>query len=214
VLLATDAAPAPSAIQPSVAAPSVAATPLSPSQTTVPTVAAVPSATTAALSNEPVQVVDSVPVATDARTDTPGSAPPMPKMQLTTSNVAEVFATALRGVQQMTASIASMAEVRLESESKINLVFPAESSMSMKRMDLPEHRGPVCEAISNVVGRPITLQLIAGAASPARTAAPKPAPKATAKERMERMREIEAHPWVQSCVETFGAEIVKVDPKQ
>ncbi|WP_182866206.1 DNA polymerase III subunit gamma/tau [Stieleria mannarensis] len=141
-------------------------------------------------------------------------APPTPKMKLSSSNVQEVLSMALKGVQQMTASIASMADVQLEGDSKINLVFPAESSMSMKRMDLPEHRGPVCQALAEIVGHPVTLQLVAGAASPRRAQAPKPAPKASAKERMERMREIESHPWIQACVQTFQAEIVKIDPKQ
>ncbi|PAY17870.1 hypothetical protein CKO51_19460 [Rhodopirellula sp. SM50] len=140
--------------------------------------------------------------------------PPSPKMRLSASNVQDVLAQALQGVQPMTASIASMAEAQLEGNSKINLVFPAESSMSMKRMDLPEHRGPVSQALAEIVGHPVTLQLVAGAASPGRPQAPKPAPKATAKERMERMREIESHPWIQACVQTFQAEIVKIDPKQ
>ncbi|MDV6032231.1 MAG: hypothetical protein F9B45_19520 [Phycisphaera sp. RhM] len=135
-------------------------------------------------------------------------------MRLSASNVQEVLAKALQGVQPMTASIASMAEAKLEGDAKINLVFPAESSMSMKRMDLPEHRGPVSQALAEIVGHPVTLQLVAGAASPGRPQTPKPAPKATAKERMERMREIESHPWIQACVQTFQAEIVKIDPKQ
>lgn len=138
---------------------------------------------------------------------------PTPQMKLSTSSVGEVFAAALKGVPQMTASIASMAEIKLDGDTKISLVFPAESSMSMKRMDMPEHRGPVTQAIAELVGHPVTLQLVAGAPSPGRSQTPVPAPKASAKERMERMREIEAHPWVQACVETFGAEIVKVDPK-
>ncbi|QEG01038.1 DNA polymerase III subunit tau [Stieleria maiorica] len=154
-------------------------------------------------------------VSAQHRTDAASpDAPPMPRMKLSSSNVQEVLAMALKGVQQMTASIASMADVQLEGDSKINLVFPAESSMSMKRMDLPEHRGPVCQALAEIVGHPVTLQLVAGAASPRRAQAPKPAPKASAKERMERMREIESHPWIQACVQTFQAEIVKIDPKQ
>jgi DNA polymerase-3 subunit gamma/tau len=152
---------------------------------------------------------------TELRVDaaTNGS-PAAPKMQLSSANVGEVFHAALQSVQQMTASIASMAEVKLEGDSQIKLVFPAESSMAMKRMDLPEHKGPVSEALAEVVGRAVSLKLTAGAASPGRVQAASPAPKATAKERMERMREIESHPWIQTCVENFQAEIVKVDPKR
>ena len=142
----------------------------------------------------------------------PDQTPP-PKMRLTPANVGDVFQRALSGVEPMTASIASAAEVRLEGEAKINLIFPAESAMSMRRMELPEHRTPICDAICDLVGQPVTLQLIAGAASSSTGSKPTAAPKISAKERMERMREIEAHPWVQSCVKSFGAEIVKVDPK-
>ncbi|KAA5539597.1 DNA polymerase III subunit gamma/tau [Roseiconus nitratireducens] len=149
------------------------------------------------------------------RTDSGGAAVAAPKMKLTASNVRDVFSTALQNVQQMTAAIAATADVQLSGDAEIRLVFPAESSMSMRRMELAEHRGPVCEALAEVVGHPVQLQLAAGTASGVRPAAPPAAaPKLSAKERMERMREIEAHPWVQACIDTFQAEIVKIDPKR
>ncbi|MCS7465763.1 DNA polymerase III subunit gamma/tau [Stieleria sp. ICT_E10.1] len=202
----TPAAPTPAA-QPAPVAASPASSP-APTPSGLTSSAAEPATgsadTVATLGSPSLQRSDSAAV----------GSPPSPKMKLSVSNVQEVLARALQGVQPMTASIASMAEAKLAGDGKINLVFPAESSMSMKRMDLPEHRGPVSQALADLVGHPVTLQMVAGAASPGRPQAPKPAPKATAKERMERMREIESHPWVQACVQTFQAEIVKIDPKQ
>ncbi|QDV41294.1 DNA polymerase III subunit tau [Stieleria neptunia] len=201
----TSSSPAPAEpLAPVAAAPVSAAPATSPTQPEPPEPATSSPATSTPATNSPAPA---------GPADASGS-PPSPKMRLSASNVQAVLAQALQGVQPMTASIASMAEAQLEGSSKINLVFPAESSMSMKRMDLPEHRGPVSEALAEIVGHPVTLQLVAGAASPGRPQAPKPAPKATAKERMERMREIESHPWIQACVQTFQAEIVKIDPKQ
>mgnify|MGYP001463926617 CR=1 FL=1 len=46
------------------------------------------------------------------------------------------------------------------------------------------------------------------AAQPARESVPPPA----AKTRAQRLREIEHHPYVKACLDTFGAEIVKIDP--
>lgn len=197
----TEPITAPGSPKPSPAKPS----PSVPSQTDQ--VASVPNASAAD------QRGDSVPD-TATRVDAVASeAPSVPKMALSAGNVREVFQAALQGVQQMTASIASMAEVKLEGESQIKLLFPAESSMAMKRMEMPEHRAPICDAIAEVVGHPVTLQLVAGAPSANRSQAAKPAPKATAKERLDRMREIESLPWVQTVVETFQAEIIKVDTK-
>jgi len=46
-----------------------------------------------------------------------------------------------------------------------------------------------------------------GAAEPSRGSAPPPA-----KTRAQRMREIENHPYVKACLDTFAAEIVKIEP--
>jgi DNA polymerase-3 subunit gamma/tau len=142
-----------------------------------------------------------------------GTATRRDTIELSQSTVQQVLQSALREVSQMTASFASLASVSLEGDAKITLTFPAEASMAMKRMDLPEHRGALIEAIASLVGRPVTVSLVAG--PPSRSAGPvaNAAPRQSAKERMERMRQIEGHPWIQACVETFGAEIVKVEPR-
>ncbi|MCC9602212.1 DNA polymerase III subunit gamma/tau [Stieleria sp. JC731] len=142
----------------------------------------------------------------------------LPKMSLQRNNFKEVFAAALQHVPQMTASIASMAELRLNVDNPkgppmIELVFPSNSGMAMRRMNLPEHRGPVTEALSGITGTQIVLSMVEGAARPIAKKAAAVSPQAAAKERMERLRQIESHPWVQSAIETFQAELVKIDPK-
>ena len=51
------------------------------------------------------------------------------------------------------------------------------------------------------------LDVGSGAAEPSRGPAPPPA-----KTRAQRMREIENHPYVKACLDTFAAEIVKIEP--
>ncbi|MEM0926788.1 MAG: hypothetical protein AAGJ83_12180, partial [Planctomycetota bacterium] len=71
----------------------------------------------------------------------------------------------------------------------------------------------LAEAIGRLVGHPVSIAIQASnRGQSAASSLPKSPSKPTAKERMERLRQIEAHPWVQACVETFDAEIVKVDP--
>ena len=135
--------------------------------------------------------------------------------QLSPSNVRDIFDAALAQVERMTASIAATAtQVKLRGDAELELVFSRESEMSMRRMDLPEHRGPVCQAIEQAVGYPVSLKLVIDSAAPAVAKPAKVAARPTAKDRLARMREIESDPWVQTCIETFDAEIVKVDPKQ
>jgi DNA polymerase-3 subunit gamma/tau len=155
---------------------------------------------------------DSPPAAEATRVD-PATKSPVPQSKLSHANVKELVQAALKNVQPITASIASMAEAKLVGDAEIQLVFPADASMSMKRMEMPEHRGPISETIEQLVGHPVKLSLAAGAARSKPSQPKVAAPKVGAKERMERMRQIEADPWIQSCIEIFGAEIVKVDPK-
>jgi DNA polymerase-3 subunit gamma/tau len=73
---------------------------------------------------------------------------------------------------------------------------------------MPEHKEEILRTLARVTGRRATLQFEA-------TAVKKVEPVAAAKpknrNRMQRMREIQANPLVQSCVELLGAEIVRVD---
>ncbi|MEO1614465.1 MAG: DNA polymerase III subunit gamma/tau [Planctomycetota bacterium] len=142
----------------------------------------------------------------------PAMAPPAEQIALTQANLGKILDAVNSQIQQMTASMVSLAEMRVAGNDRLEMKFPADAQMAMKRMDLPEHRGSLAEAIATVVGHPVHLNVSASANRKAPAETPiKTTAKPTAKERMERMRQIEAHPWVQTCVETFQAEIVKVD---
>ena len=136
-----------------------------------------------------------------------------PQIKLSASNIRQVFDAAMSDVEQMIASTAALAtRVELEGDSQVHLIFASNNKMAMDRMDKQEHRNAVCDAIESQTGCRVTLSLRLDA-SATKKVVTKSAPKPTAKERMERMREIESNPWVQTCVETFQAEIVKVDPQ-
>ena len=133
---------------------------------------------------------------------------------LTATTLSGIWSSALERLEPMTASNAGKAErVELDGEKGIRLTFPAEATMSMRRLELPEHKGALMEAIAELVGHTVSLTMVASGASSA-----KPAPKAnarlTGKQKLERMREIEGHPMVQACKVAFGAEVVKVDHPQ
>ncbi|MEL6106568.1 MAG: DNA polymerase III subunit gamma/tau [Planctomycetota bacterium] len=136
---------------------------------------------------------------------------PSTRRELTTSTVREVFSEALTTVEQMVASAAALAtRVDLEGSSQVRLVYASDNKMAMDRMDRPENRSAVCDAIKRLTGREVAIALQVDATATKAVAA-KPTARPSAKERMERMREIESNPWVQACVETFQAEIIKVD---
>ncbi|MEM6472583.1 MAG: DNA polymerase III subunit gamma/tau [Planctomycetota bacterium] len=138
--------------------------------------------------------------------------PPAERPMLSQDTLHSILNSALPNVQQITGSMVSLAEVSVADGRQIEMKFPAEAQMAMKRMDLPEHRGSLAEAIAAIVGHPVTIAIkaskkVAKSAEPQNSKAAKP----TAKERMERLRQIEGHPFVRACIETFQAEIIKVD---
>lgn len=151
-----------------------------------------------------------------AQSSAPPANPAAASIPLNAANLSKLIDAASQGVQQMTASFISTARCTLKDESTIKMEFPAGAGLALKRMDLPEHRGPFCDALSSLAGQPVRIELVASnrAVDPKAEPTKPVAPKQNAKERMERMREIEAHPWVQTCVEQFDAQIVKVDPKR
>ena len=108
----------------------------------------------------------------------------------------------------MTATLArSVQQVQLQAEDRLRLVFPADAKMSMRRIDLPEHKNALTNAVRRLSGKQVTLELVAAASAPDKA----PPTRPSGKDRIQRMREIEGNPMVQACVELFDAEIVKVD---
>jgi DNA polymerase-3 subunit gamma/tau len=90
----------------------------------------------------------------------------------------------------------------------LRLVFPAESSLARRRCELPEHHTALCQAIADAAGQPLKVELHL---APAAAAPKQPEPVINRPSRMQRMREIEANPLIKSCVDLFGAEIVRID---
>ncbi|WDQ18965.1 DNA polymerase III subunit gamma/tau [Rhodopirellula sp. P2] len=115
----------------------------------------------------------------------------------------------LQEMDPMTATLAKAAE-RVDSPEPgvLRLVFPGSSGLALSRCQMPEHKEEILRTVARVTGRRATLQFEATAV---KKAEPVAAAKPKNRNRMQRMREIQANPLVQSCVELLGAEIVRVD---
>lgn len=115
----------------------------------------------------------------------------------------------LQEMDPMTATLAKAAE-RVDSPEPgvLRMIFPGNSGLAFSRCQMPEHKEEILRTLSRVTGRRATLQFEATAV---KKIEPVAAAKPKNKNRMQRMREIQANPLVQSCVELLGAEIVRVD---
>ena len=126
--------------------------------------------------------------------------------------VDQAWQSSLAGIDPMTETLArSVSRVQVAGDSTLRLVFPASAKMAMSRCDLPEHKNAIAEAVSRWAGRTVTLELVRDETIPSPVIQEKKDNRLSGKERMERMRQIEMHPLVQSCIEQFEAEIVKID---
>ena len=144
-----------------------------------------------------------------AASEAPSAMPSAPSQLLTQASVEKLWHQAIDQVEPMTATLArSVQSVELQDENRLRLVFPADSKMSMRRIDLPEHKNSLMAAVARLSGQRVSLEFVATAPA---AEGRKPAPRQPAKDRIQRMREIEGNPMIQACVELFGAEIVKVD---
>ena len=145
------------------------------------------------------------PSPADAPTADPVAAPE----PLTESSLSKLWQLAADEVEPMTATLArSVQRVELRGEHKLRVVFPADSKVTMRRIDLPEHKTALLDALARLSGRELQLEFVA---APAPVAEEKPVARNPGKDRIQRMREIEGNPIIQACVELFDAEIVKVD---
>lgn len=90
----------------------------------------------------------------------------------------------------------------------VRLTFPESSNLAMNRCGSPNNKDEITKTISRVTGKQVSLAFATGTkASVVEQATAKP----KAKNRMQRMQEIETKPIVQACIELLGAEIVKID---
>lgn len=129
--------------------------------------------------------------------------------KLSADSANTVWKSAIEILEDIRQSLArSVSHAEYLGPGKLRLVFPAESGMSMRRCDAPDNRAAFIEAVSTIAGEPVFLEYHAAPPKEKTKVVESTAPKPT---RMQRMREIESHPLVKSCVEAFGAEIVKID---
>ncbi|QDT04039.1 DNA polymerase III subunit tau [Rubripirellula lacrimiformis] len=128
---------------------------------------------------------------------------------LTESSASQVWAAAINRLEEVRQSLARQIE-RAEylGPGKLRLVFPAEAGLTMRRCDAPDNRSAIVDAVSEVMGERVALEYHSAPPKPKPVAVKEAAPKQT---RMQRMREIELNPLIKSCVEAFGAEIVRID---
>ncbi len=126
---------------------------------------------------------------------------------LTASNATEIWNQAIENAETATGTLARAAQrVELSGTDTLSLVFGGK--LSLTRFDVPEHKGAMATAVSNLVGQNIKLHC---KAVPTKPVASKPEPRQSSKDKMQRMREIENNPLVKTCIDIFEAEMVKVD---
>jgi DNA polymerase-3 subunit gamma/tau len=158
----------------------------------------------------PAPAAESTPSGSDTeRKNSSVASPAATDQTLTKASAENIWHQAAEEVEPMTATLANLVQrVELPAEDRLRLVFPADSKMSIRRIDLPEHKNALCSAVARLSGRSVHLEFVA---APAAASTRKPPPRPTGKDRIQRMREIEGNPLVQACVELFDAEIVQVD---
>ena len=120
-----------------------------------------------------------------------------------------VWRTALTQMDEITASLARNVErVRSPEPGAIQLTFPAESNLAMRRCKTPEHTNNLSSALAVASGMPVLVSLVASAA---KATVIKEEPVAKGPSRMQRMKEIEKNELIVACSEVLGAELVKID---
>lgn len=132
---------------------------------------------------------------------------------LTEPDLQRCWPQVLAEMDPMTATLAKAAEsVHVPQVGTVCLRFAATATLAMRRCEKPESRDEIIRTLQRVSGKQVSLIFEADTAAQTRKpVVEKPKPR----NRMQRMREIEANPLVRSCVELLGAEIVRVDtPRQ
>ncbi|MGI9473724.1 MAG: DNA polymerase III subunit gamma/tau [Rubripirellula sp.] len=156
--------------------------------------------------------------ASPSKTDSPASTATAPDDVASSQSVPtewnqaaaqQVWHLALGDLESMTETFARVVtKVHAVGDHQLQLEFPAGGALAMKRCDLPEHRNAISEAVAKRAGTPISLEFVLSATKEK----PKVVePTANKPSRLQRMREIESNDLVKSCVDLFGAEIVRIE---
>lgn len=132
----------------------------------------------------------------------------IPNVSWTSSGVADLWKSCIGHLESMTESLArAVQRVECVGPGQVRLVFPAKSKLAMSRCDSPGHRDAIVKTLTALAGQNVSLEFFAEAGP----SEPVLVPKASGVTRMHRMRELENHVLVKSCIELFEAEIVKID---
>ncbi len=132
----------------------------------------------------------------------------IPNVSWTQSGVADLWKSCIGHLESMTESLArAVQRVECAGPGQVRLVFPAKSKLAMSRCDTPGHRDAIVKTLTALAGQKVSLEFFAEAGP----SEPVLVPKASGVTRMNRMRELENHSLVKSCIELFEAEIVKID---
>ncbi len=126
----------------------------------------------------------------------------------TNEGVNALWKACVAHLESMTESMArAVQRVECVAPGHLKLVFPVKSRLTMSRCESPTHRDSIVRTLTSLAGRKVNLEFSveAGAMEPSMV------PKVSGKSRVTRMRELENHPLVKTCIELFEAEIVKVD---
>ena len=112
-------------------------------------------------------------------------------------------------MDDITAALAKNVErVQSPSPGKIELTFPAESGLAMRRCETTEHSRNLSKTLSEVMGMPVTVGFVA---AKAKAVVVREEQVSKGPSRMERMKEIEKNSLITACRELLDAEIVKID---
>ena len=131
------------------------------------------------------------------------------KRAFSDTEAASAWKTSLAQMDDITAALAKNVErVQSPSPGKIELTFPAESGLAMRRCETTEHSLNLSKTLSEVMEMPVTVSFVAAKAK-AVVVCEEQVSKGPS--RMERMKEIEKNSLITACRELLDAEIVKID---
>ncbi|MFG0286858.1 MAG: DNA polymerase III subunit gamma/tau [Rhodopirellula sp. JB044] len=128
---------------------------------------------------------------------------------LTDAELQPLWNQVLDEMDPITATLVKAAEkVGVPQPGVLQLTFPEASGLAMSRCGSTTNKDEIVRTVARVTGRRLSLAFATGTKAPVVAQA---VAKPKAKNRMQRMREIESNPMVRACIDLLGAEIVRID---
>ncbi len=106
--------------------------------------------------------------------------------------------------------VRAASKIGFDGPSTLVMTFPGDATLSYNAAGQAVHQTEILRVLSRVAGRPMHVKLVLAPATP-RKVRDVAKPKSN---RMQRMREIEAHPMTLAFIEHFGAEIMRVEQRR